>query len=344
VCTSFRLIAEDSTVVVGRTMEYPSLLDAELVVIPRGFAMHSHAPGDEVGHRWTATYGAIGVDAFPKADAETGRYTWTDGVNEAGVYVGLLYHPGFCEYGTSDGVPPERLMTAAHFAAFVLTTCATAGEARAALEELTFWPWHPPGLRVPMLCHFAIHDAAGASVVVEWDAGEMRVLDNPLGVLTNAPGFDWHMTNLRNYVNLHATDVHSVEIGGVKLKPLGVGSGMRGLPGDSTPPARFIRAVAYTSAAEHQPDGAAAENMALHVVNNFDIPEGLIVESLDPPIEGQTTWSSITNLAERSYSIRMQRDHTFRKVRLAELDLEADGLRTIPLPAAQPFPALDLPS
>jgi choloylglycine hydrolase len=304
--------------------------------------MHSHAPDDVVGHPWVARYGALGVDAFPKLDTETGRYTWTDGVNEAGLYAGMLYHPGFCHYGSPDGVPADRLMSPAHFVAFVLTTCATVDEARAVLDDVTVWPWQLSGQRIPMLCHFALHDAEGGSVAVEWVDGEMRVFDNPLGVLTNAPGFEWHLTNLRNYVNLGTADVHSIEIEGVKLKPLGVGSGMRGLPGDSTPPARFVRAVEYTSSADRQPDGPAAENMALHIVNNFDIPAGLIVESLDPPVEGQTTWSSITNLAEPSYSIRMQRDHTFRKVYLGDLDLDGDTLRTIPLPEAEGFPTLDV--
>jgi choloylglycine hydrolase len=341
-CTSFRVIADDASVIVGRTMEFPTLMDAGLVVIPRGFEMHSYAPNSRQGRRWTARYGAVGVDAFPQADAEAGGYTWTDGVNEAGVYVGMLYHPGFCQFGSPDGIPAEQLMSAAHFAALVLTTCATVDEAKAVLQGVSFWPWQPPGISVQLMCHFAIHDAGGHAVVVEWDSGRMRVFDDPLGVLTNAPGFDWHLINLRNYVNLRTADVSAVTIEGVELAPLGVGAGMRGLPGDSTPTARFVRAVAYAAAATRQPDGAAAENMALHIVNNFDIPDGLVIESVDPPIEGQTLWSSIANLAERSYSVRMQHDHTFRKVYLADLDLDADRLRTMPLPAAHGFPPLEV--
>ena len=29
----------------------------------------------------------------------------------------------------------------------------------------------------------------------------LNIYDNPLGVMTNSPAFDWQMTNLRNYVN-----------------------------------------------------------------------------------------------------------------------------------------------
>src|SRR5947199_10381921 len=49
--------------------------------------------------------------------------------------------------------------------------------------------------------HYIVHDATGKSIVIEYVGGKLNVHDNPLGVITNSPTFDWHMTNLRNYVN-----------------------------------------------------------------------------------------------------------------------------------------------
>jgi uncharacterized membrane protein YeaQ/YmgE (transglycosylase-associated protein family) len=43
-----------------------------------------------------------------------------------------------------------------------------------------------------------------------------------------------------------ATNVPPIEVGGVKLAQFGQSSGMRGLPGDFTPPSRFVRAVAFS--------------------------------------------------------------------------------------------------
>ncbi|MGO9919859.1 MAG: linear amide C-N hydrolase [Isosphaeraceae bacterium] len=40
-----------------------------------------------------------------------------------------------------------------------------------------------------------------------------------------------------------------IEVGGVKLAQFGQSSGMRGLPGDFTPPSRFVRAVAFSQSA-----------------------------------------------------------------------------------------------
>ncbi|MEH4990380.1 linear amide C-N hydrolase [Enterobacter asburiae] len=61
--------------------------------------------------------------------------------------------------------------------------------------------------------------------------------------MTNSPFLDWHLTNLHNYVNLHPEDVTPLKIEGTTEHPLGNGSEMPGLPGDSTPPSRFVRAA-----------------------------------------------------------------------------------------------------
>ena len=97
--------------------------------------------------------------------------------------------------------------------------------------------------------HFVVHDRSGKSVVIEPTDKTLKIFDNPLGVMTNSPTFDWHMTNLRNYINLTVTNVPPIDLGGVTLAQFGQGSGLRGLPGDFTPPSRFVRAVAFSQSA-----------------------------------------------------------------------------------------------
>jgi len=77
----------------------------------------------------------------------------------------------------------------------------------------------------------------------------MKIFDNALGVLTNSPSFDWHTTNLRNYIHLSAVAIPEKKIAGLDFSPMGAGSGTIGLPGDFTPPSRFVRAVAWTQTA-----------------------------------------------------------------------------------------------
>jgi choloylglycine hydrolase len=80
-CTNFRLKAQDSSVVVGRTMGFPNLMGAKITVLPREFAGAGIAPAG-TGKTWTSEHGVVGVDAF-------GQPGWlTDGMNEKGVYAG----------------------------------------------------------------------------------------------------------------------------------------------------------------------------------------------------------------------------------------------------------------
>ena len=91
--------------------------------------------------------------------------------------------------------------------------------------------------------HYVVYDAAGASIAIEPIGGKLKIYDNPLGVMTNSPTFDWHMTNLRNYIALNPRNVPPLKIDGMTFRQFGEGSGMLGLPGDTTPPSRFVRAA-----------------------------------------------------------------------------------------------------
>lgn len=83
--------------------------------------------------------------------------------------------------------------------------------------------------------------------------------DNPISVLTNAPNFDWHMTNLRNHINLTNVNVDDLKLGSTTLPKLGQGTGLLGLPGDYTLASRFLRATALAYSAA--PVGAVAEKV-----------------------------------------------------------------------------------
>ena len=62
-------------------------------------------------------------------------------------------------------------------------------------------------------------------------------------VLANEPRLPWHRQNLSNYANLSFVDPPAERLSGLAIEPLGCGSGLLGLPGDFTPPSRFVRAV-----------------------------------------------------------------------------------------------------
>ena len=132
---------------------------------------------------------------------------------------------------------------------------------------LEAWKFVPP-------VHYVVHDATGKSIVIEYVEGRLNFHDNPLGIMSNSPTFDWHMTNLRNYVNFSLMNVPPVQLGSVKLLPFGQGSGMLGPPGDFTPPSRFVRAAAFSQSVLPSQTGNETVLEAFHILNAFDIPKG----------------------------------------------------------------------
>ena len=327
-CTSFQLRADDGSVCVGRTMEFPDMLGARLTVLPRGLTLTSTSPAG-AGATWTTTYGVVGMDAV-------GDPQWlTDGMNEAGLYAGALYMPGFAAY--EQPVPDAaRNVAILDLVAFTLSQAADVAEAFALLAEHTIWGPELAQLGgVPPL-HLVLHDATGAAGVVEFEDGTQRHRDNPLGVATNAPYLDWHYDNVRNVLpRLGAANPAPVEIRGVSFAPLAQGAGFSGLPGDSGSASRFLRATAYVMALKPGKTAREAEDACLHALNNFDIPDGMMTGTGPTGIEqdDQTTWSSIASLTARRYIVRLQTNPTPFVVDVAATDFSGAAPRQVELAA-----------
>jgi choloylglycine hydrolase len=331
VCTTVRLETTDGVAVIGRTMEFAQDLGWELFLVPHETVFVGTAPG-RVGRKWVSRYGFAGVSAL-------GRMSATDGINEAGLYAGLLYLPGYASYEPHAGVASERLVAPDEVASLVLATSASVAEALEAVASVVVWNRVEQTLNGVLPIHLVLHDRSGSSAVVEWVGGQRHVHDNPVGVCTNAPPFDWHLTNLRNYVNLSATNVDPVEIDGKTFSALGEGSGLLGLPGDWTPPSRFVRATILAHAT--LPVEGAENGMltALHLMNAFDIPKGVVRGSSGGDY---TAWTSVSDLTNNRYAIRTYGDPTPRVLQLAELNLAPGHTRRVPLPSNEQLLPLQL--
>jgi choloylglycine hydrolase len=336
-CTSFRVTATDGTVVVGRTMEFPNDMGTKVTVLPSGYRGTGIGADDKPGRTWVAEHGVVGMNAFGKPGM------LTDGMNDAGVYGGLLYMPGFCDYESADGADPSSLMSIVDVVAYLLGTCATVEEARKAMADVTVWPYvfGPFGFAPP--AHLVTHDATGDSAVFEWRDGHMVTFDNPLGVACNWPHLDWHLTNLRNYVHLSVTNPSPVTVDGVKLSPMGQGPGMLGLPGDSSSSSRFVRAAAFTAALRPVATGAELETTALHILNNFDIPWGFIRSDDAAANDDHTLWSTIANLKDRRYVLRTYDNPIPQAIDLDQVDFSGSAPTEVAPPAGG-FASLSLGS
>ncbi len=339
-CTGIRLTAQDGSVVYGRSMEWGAFdLESRVAIVPRGHAFTGLTPDGLNGKTWTAQYGIVALDMLEK-DA------LADGMNEAGLAVGLFYHPGFAGYPDYDPALADQSITAVDFVAYVLSQFATVEEARAGLQGLRVVPVVEEAIGIPVEAHWVITDPSGASMVVEHRDGEMVMFDNPLGVVTNAPHYDWHMTNLRNYINLSGTALPTKAVEDLDFAPLGGGSGMIGLPGDFTPPSRFIRAVAWTQTARPTPASDETIYELFRILDNFNLPLGS-AEGSDPSSETQgmrsaTLWTSGWDLENRVLYFHTQHNRRVRMVDLDAVDFTGDAITHIPLDQAKRQDYLDL--
>ncbi len=147
-----------------------------------------------------------------------------------------LWHPGHAAFLDASEADAERALGATEFANWPLGNFATVAELEAVLPSVKVWGVRTAELgNVPVPVRFAFRDPGGRCLVVEFAGGWVTVYDNPLGVLTNVPPFDWHTNNLRTYLNLTALNVPKVELSGIAFAGTGQGTGLLGRPGDSTP-------------------------------------------------------------------------------------------------------------
>jgi len=324
-CTAIVVKAKDGTPVYGRTLEYAIAIAPDVVVVPRQYHYVATRPAGMQGINWTSRYAVVGVMSF-------GQPFVSDGMNEKGLVGGGLYLPDFVGYASPKGADPQSSLAPWEFLTWVLSNFATVQEVKEAVSDnkISIIDLPAPIVNFVLPLHFALTDATGASIVIESLNGKLKVYDNPVGVLTNSPTFDWQLTNLRNYVKLSPVDAPPLTINGRSFEPLGQGSGILGIPGDPTPPSRFIRAVAYTQSAKPQDNGPDTVRLVEHIMNNFDIPVGYVSSAETNGQLEYTQWTAIADLRAKKYYIKSYQDAVLRSVDLMSFDLNAKTLYVAP--------------
>jgi choloylglycine hydrolase len=329
-CTGIRLIAKDGGVVAARTLEFGLDLHSEVMVIPAGTALTGSLPDGGKGIGYTTKYGIVGANA-------EGMTAIVDGINDQGLYVGLFYFPDYASYPDATKDNAAHAMAPHEYANWLLGNFANVEEVRANFDKVTLVPVVVDALKQAAPVHFVVHDRSGKSVVIEPLNKALKISDNPLGVMANSPSFDWHMTNLRNYVNLTAVNVPPLGLGGVTLAQFGQGSGLRGLPGDFTPPSRFVRAVAFSQSAIPSATAAQAVLQAFHILNNFDIPYGAVREVNGGHVSAEsTTWTSASDLKNLRWYFKTYGNQSIHSVDVVKALAAARGrIRVIKMDSPQ---------
>lgn len=87
-CTSLRVKSTEGHVFYARTMEFSTSDQPQVAVMPKGTVMRGTLPdGRQEGATWTSKYGFVGMRDY-------GPPLVSDGMNEKGLVVGMLFFPG----------------------------------------------------------------------------------------------------------------------------------------------------------------------------------------------------------------------------------------------------------
>lgn len=326
-CSAFRVISKDGTIISARTMEFGIDMDYAMIIVPRNKRFLSPASEGKSGISWNTKYGYVASNAMGKEEYIS------DGLNEAGLSFSWLWYKGEMEW-QKVGPRESRLALAnSMLGSWILGNFSSVEEVSRALEEVKVFGHRAPeagGFVFP--AHIVLHDASGGCVVIEYEKGNLNVYDNQLGIMTNAPEFPWMLTNLRNYVGMSAAQLEPAEFGGQFYKAMGHGSGMFGLPGDISPPSRFVRLAIMTKFADQPDDAEAALNLAQHIVSSLHIVSGMAVDrDKDGKVKANETtqWSTYRDHKNRILYFRTYNNFNLRKIDLKRLDLSAERVKVI---------------
>lgn len=331
-CTGITLKTVNNQSILARTIEWGgSDLNSQYVVVPRGYSQQSYIPGEADGMTFKSRYGYVGLAVEQKEFV-------AEGLNEVGLSAGLFYFPRYGAYETYDAKLKQSSIADLQLVSLILGSCKTVDDVKKTVSELHVVAIDPRASTV----HWRFADVSGRQIVLEIIDGKPCFYENALGVLTNSPDFNWQMTNLNTYVNLFPGSAPAQQLGDVTLAPFGAGSGFLGIPGDVTPPSRFVRAAFYQATAPRLESSEETVRQCFQILNNFDIPIGVEFARNEtiPDLPSATQWTSATDMVNRKLYYRTMYNSAIRSIDLNTIDFAKITYRAVPLDQTKEQPII----
>lgn len=181
--------------------------------------------------------------------------------------------------------------------------------------------------------HWMISDKSGACIVVEKTADAFKVHDNPVSVMTNNPCFDWHLTNLCEYMGVRIEHPENVSWGKAELSPLGVGAGSRGIPGDFASVSRFVRTAFANTHLPEMKSREEAVGQCFHMLDYAAMVKGCVKTA--EGIDDLTLYSVCMDLGEGIYYYKNWHNSRISAIDMRKEDYGASEIKLFPYPTKQ---------
>ncbi len=313
-CTALSFKAKDHYF--GRNLDLDRSYGEEVCVMPRNHTLHFRTMGEMKTH-----LAIIGM-----ATVVGGIPLFYDGCNEQGLAMAGLNFPGNAYYAPickgKDNIAPFE------FIPWILCQCKTVAQAKTLLSKMNLAdiPYSPQLPPSPL--HWMISDK-DCSIVLEYRKDGLHLHDNPLGVMTNNPPFEYQLENLKKYETLR-NDNNGVEfINNTDYTAFCQGLGAVGLPGDVSSMSRFVRMV-FNSKNSVRPD---SENQAVgqffHLLTSVEFVKGAC--KTDDGHWDITGYSACINTTKGLYYYTTYANRQINCVDMNKTDLDGSTVSRFPL-------------
>ncbi|EMF0486483.1 choloylglycine hydrolase [Enterococcus hirae] len=262
-CTGLSFVNNDFYF--GRNLDLEYHFGEKVVITPRNYPLAYKYFSTQTNHFAMIGMATI-IDNYP---------LYADAMNEYGLGMAGLNFPGYAKYSDSiehnkNNIAPYEIIP------WTLAQFKTVSEVKESYKDLNLVNIDfKIGVPVAPL-HWIISDK-NESVVLEMTKNGLKLYDNPIGVLTNNPTFDFHITNLKNYMGLSACQPKNKFTKNMEISPLGQGTGSIGLPGDCSPASRFIKAAFIKENSYCKPEELVNVSQFFHILDSVSFVQGAVV-------------------------------------------------------------------
>lgn len=248
----------------GRTLDIEYDIIKDVVITPRNFSFSFKNLNTIKNHM--AIIGAATVsDNYP---------LYYEATNEAGLSMAGL---NFTHSASFDR-EPHRLYNVETYELipWILCQCANVNQAKELLEQTNIICNGFNSQYGKSKLHWIISDKK-KSITLESTCEGIKIYNNPLGVLTNEPTFEFHLSNIKNCINLNPNSPQVFNLGGTEFVAYSNGMGAIGLPGDMSSASRFTR-IAFIKS-HFLPGNSEADEIGqfFHAMNSVEQIKGCVI-------------------------------------------------------------------
>ncbi len=317
-CTALTLQTQDGYHLFGRNMDIEFSFSQSILLIPRNFNYTDNI----TGKTQKSKYAIIGMGTL------LGTYpALADGLNEKGLACAGLNFPGYVHY--EENVLEDKINLAPYDVIFwILNNFDSIEALKKELPHINIVK-KPFNESTPLpTLHWIVVDKKGACIVIEKTKEKLSIYDNAIGVLSNAPTFDWHMTNLRQYINVDPHQPIATSWNNQELAPLGQGLGSFGLPGDFSTVSRFVRIAFLKSKMGNPINELNGISEFFHMLNNVSMVTGSVITPQEK--NDITLYTSCMSQQKGVYYYTTYNNNRINAIDMNKEDLDGDQVKVFP--------------